>query len=175
MDLIQEKKYPGYDSYRGRAYLTSLQFTTLPIPFVMDWIASNVAAIAVSGVYNEGGKPLMVQIFRRNDFWTWTYFVKIYFYVPGAQAAPIPAIAIAVGVFVIKALLVALVLWIIGSILNTGKEIVWGPEDPSWINALLPLAIMVGAIAIGAGYLLGKTTEYKRASYELKKEAVQNA
>jgi len=159
MELVQEKKYPRYSTYQGKAYETIIQFTTLPVPLVMNWVAANVAGLTETSIRNQGGEPLLIQIFRRNDFWTWTYYIKAYFFFTSTSIKVAPAVA-AIITFVIKALLVALLLWLIGNIVSSASEIIWGPKElPSWLRGAIPLAILIGVIAVGGGYLLGKIRE----------------
>lgn len=155
MGLIRYEEFPGAETYRGDAFYTAVEFTTLPIPWVYDQLPDELIETSLGKVREKGGTPLRVLVWRENKLFKYIFTVGIYYH--GVSEASLSVeearlgIPIAIAYLIIGGIVLLLGLNLIDSIIKSAKSLIWGEgEGIPWI----PITIAVVGVAIGVGYLI---------------------
>ena len=141
--LIEDIRYPDYGTYRGKATEFNTEWNSV-LDLIIDthrFVTDLITNITIT--FNQV-QPLQVLVWKQYETWYgipyWHYRMKIY-----AHDSPLAPAVIAAILSIIQIAVIAIAAWII---LNSAKEIIWGPPEISpFIKAIIPLAIAFVAIA----------------------------
>ena len=141
-ELIEDVRYPDRDTYRGPAaefhteWNSVLDLVIDTHKFVTDLITN------ITTEYNQV-HPLEVLVWKQYETWYgipyWHY--RMIFY---AHDSPIAPAVLATILTIIEIAVIAIAAWVI---LNSAKEIIWGPPELGWLRVIIPLAIAAVAVA----------------------------
>jgi len=150
--LIEDIRYPDYDTYKGKATEFHTEWNSI-LDLIIDTHKFVVDLITNITITFNQVKPLQVLVWKQHETWWgipyWHYRMKIY-----AHDSPIAPAIITAILGIIEIAVIAIAAWII---LNSAKELIWGPSEiPWWARMILPAAIAIVAIAYAYGKFIKK-------------------
>ncbi|RKX44049.1 MAG: hypothetical protein DRP27_07365 [Thermotogae bacterium] len=157
MTLVYERRYPDYDTYRGKAYYCKIAFKTLrtgipPLDDFCRWVAEKAVE---ANVALKHGRMLWLKIYRSPSVWgwfipTWDWVVEWWFHfsTPRAERYEM-AVSSALGVpavvyEIVKLAMYVLLAYAIYASLKEAKEVFWPKEEAP----LLAYAALLGAFGL---------------------------
>lgn len=148
MDLKRKIRFPEADIYRGTAYYSEIKFTTLRIPWIAEEFAYWLAGEGEKKIRENGGVPLVIEVWQSTGWVTYDFWIKYWFYLPGVSAAVIPAVVWGIVQAIIVVVGILLGLWLLGQVVEKVGELIWGPEEiPSWVRMIIPIGITAALVA----------------------------
>lgn len=153
-ELVHDVIYPGQDTYRGPAVVFETEWNSVLDLWIdtSEFVSNLLANITIS--YNSV-VPLESRVYKKQETWYgipyWHYRMELY-----VHDSPLAPAIIAAILFIIEVVVVAVAAWVI---LNSAKEIIWGPEGSP---PILPIAILLAVVLVGGGYFLKAYSKIKR-------------
>jgi hypothetical protein len=137
--IVENIKYPDYDTYRGPATEFVTEWNSLIDKFIDTHKFVTDLMTSIVTQFNQV-KPIQVVLARRPEQWYGIWYIH-YILIIVAHDSPIAPEVVAAILFIIEVAAIAIAAWII---LNTAKDVIWGPPEVGPIvRAIIPLAILI--------------------------------
>jgi len=134
--IVENIKYPDYDTYRGVATEFVTEWNSLIDKFIDTHKFVTDLMTSIVTQFNQV-KPIQVIVARRPEQWYGIWYIH-YILIIIAHDSPIAPAVVAAILFIIEVAAIAIAAWII---LNTAKEIVIGVGPIA--RAVIPLGILI--------------------------------
>ncbi len=152
--LMEERIYPAYWTYSGKAYKGNVEWHSLTI-LDIKWFVEDAVEREIR---NKGGEPLYIRVYDEGDIiepihgLVHRYSMEFAYYCPNEAYYLFPWEAV---IFAILAIIAIIAIWYA---LREVKEIIWGPGGERTITpvSIALMGLGIGIAGFGIGYMISK-------------------